>query len=323
MKRLRHALPFLGLLAMLSGCGLDPVQSNPDTQVVLQAFLTPGAPIDRVVLRRTIPPSEYYAWVPLDAYAISRADVVLTHPGGTTMLPERSPGVYGDPSIIAQAGARYSIAISFPAGHEFHGRTLSASTTVPLPIEMGYTLGQSLRNKGVTTLDTLTFPQGLAYPDSFAGAGEMDLQPFSLSWNRVANCAGYLVGTTARDTVGTGFLRRTDYKNWLDGDFKNPSVRQFRKTSGFFVLPDSLRIDVFWVLFAYQGSTDVLVLAADANYFDYFRTAMNGPGGQSGNDADTGVLSHVKGGLGVFGSYTADTVRTYIKPEWLPSAHVR
>ena len=101
----------------------------------------------------------------------------------------------------------------------------------------------------------------------------------------------------------------------------DPSVRQYHKKMGYVVMPDSLQADIYWLLFMFGGAYDVAVIAADTAYYDYFASVASGPAGQSGADADFGIVSNVKGGTGVFASYAADTVRAFITPEWLPSEH--
>ncbi len=123
----------------------------------------------------------------------------------------------------------------------------------------------------------------------------------------------------AQDTAGVGILRWSTYESWLDGDFRSPNQRQMLQKSGILTLPDFVTADIFWALFNYQGWQDVVLIAADRAYFDYFRTVVTGAGG-TGADADQGVALNVRGGLGVFGAYSSDTLHVYINPrEYLPS----
>jgi len=311
-----------GILELQAGCILDPigVRRAPNPQVILQAFLTPDAPADSVVLRTTIPSEEYYVWIDLAAYAISGANVVITNRGQAYMLAERRPGTYGNSSLIARSGERYDIEVTFPPGHRFEGKRITAHTTVPERIHVSYSLAPSQVVKGVKSLNDLVFPKQLADPDKFGITSEDT--PFSLSWNKSAYAEGCIVGTSAVDTSGTGLLRTRSFNEWKDGNMADPSVRQYHKKMGYVVMPDSLQADIYWLLFMFGGAYDVAVIAADTAYYDYFASVASGPAGQSGSDADFGIVSNVKGGTGVFGSYAADTVRAFIKDDdWLPSEH--
>jgi hypothetical protein len=67
---------------------------------------------------------------------------------------------------------------------------------------------------------------------------------------------------------------------------------------------DTLRSDYWWWGVRFTGDYRITLQAADTNYFDYYSTAFNG---QSGADGDAGPIFHTEGGLGVFGSYSADS----------------
>lgn len=330
MRNLRLLLLPAGLLA---GCILDPIGAirKPNPQIILQAFLTPDAPVDSVVLRTTVPADEYYTWMDLSPYAISNANVVIANGGQSYTLTERAPGTgtYAHPTLTARSGQVYSIEVTFPPGHGFAGRRLTASTTVPNSVHATATLNPSQTAKGVTSLNELVFPKQLADPGRFGITSSTT--PFRLAWND-AGAGGYLVGALSLDTSAVGLLRYRMWDDYVgnpdstqddgDWDFKSPSQRQFLHKSGYIGFPDSLSADVYWLLFYYRGAYDVAVIAADEGYYDYFASVANGPAGQSGSDADFGIVSNVKGGTGVFGSYSADTVHAFITPEWLPSDHL-
>ncbi len=322
MKSIR-LFGFVILIALgVSACDiLEPVKQErkPDVEVVLSAFLTPGAPVS-VTLRRTIPLEQYYPFRDLTPFAIHDAQVVVSVDGTDYQLveadPSGHPGVYVDSSLIANSLATYSVDITFPPAHEFSDRHITGSTTVPGPAAMTATLNPSQVAKG-GTFDNLIFPKQLADPSRFGTTSA--LTPFTVEWQPVDEAAGYMVGIMAHDTSGTGILRWNMYESWLDGDFRSPNQRQFLQKSGLLTLPDSVRADIFWALFNLQGWQDVVLIAADRAYFDYFRTVVNGAG-SSGADADQGVALNVHGGLGVFGAYSSDTLQVYINPrEYLPS----
>ena len=75
---------------------------------------------------------------------------------------------------------------------------------------------------------------------------------------------------------------------------------------------DTLRSDFWWFGVRFTGDYRITLQAADSNYFDYYTTAFNG---QSGADGDNGPIFHTQGGLGVFGSYSAEDFTVFTRRE--------
>jgi len=78
----------------------------------------------------------------------------------------------------------------------------------------------------------------------------------------------------------------------------------------YWIPADSLRSDFWWFGVRFTGDYRITLQAADTNYFDYYTTAFNG---QSGADGDGGPIFHVDGGLGVFGSYSAESFTLFAR----------
>lgn len=100
-------------------------------------------------------------------------------------------------------------------------------------------------------------------------------------------------------------------KDWSEGK-KWRERRQslvMNRVVSYWVPADTLRGDYWWAGLRFEGEYQVVLHAADRNYFDYFTTAFNG---NSGDDGDKGPLFHVQDGLGVFGSYTQDSFRVRV-----------
>lgn len=100
-------------------------------------------------------------------------------------------------------------------------------------------------------------------------------------------------------------------KEWSEG--KKWRERRQRldmsRLVSYWIPADTLRGDYWWAGLRFEGEYQVVLQAADQNYFDYFITAFNG---MSGDDGDAGPLFHVEGGLGLFGSYTQDAFRVQV-----------
>lgn len=80
----------------------------------------------------------------------------------------------------------------------------------------------------------------------------------------------------------------------------------------YWIPADSLRGDFWWWGVRFTGDYRITLQAADTNYFDYYTTAFNG---QSGADGDAGPIFHTEGGLGVFGSYAAESFTVFARRE--------
>ena len=113
------------------------------------------------------------------------------------------------------------------------------------------------------------------------------------------------------------WLRDRDQEDWDEIDLKEKwsEGKKWRermddlywgRVVDYWVPADTLRADYWWLGVRFEGEYRVTVQAADRNYVDYYTTSFNG---QSGADGDRGPLFHVDGGMGVFGSYAADSFR--------------
>ncbi|HPU84577.1 MAG TPA: DUF4249 family protein [Candidatus Latescibacteria bacterium] len=222
-KATLHRFPVACVVALaVAGCGLDPVSPAPREQLIIQGFLSPGAPVDNIRLTRTMDPATYYEGIAQTP--VSGAVVVLRHGVSADTLSERATGIYGKPSLIVQAGQTYSIAVT----HGVH--SLAAETTVPTPITVtAQTNGAPSRY--VPSADTLLFPKEYSYPDSFPDRAAISPKPFKVLWTPSVGIEGYQVAITARDTTGTGLLRVDDYNDWKAGDYRNARTRQRVVTS--------------------------------------------------------------------------------------------
>lgn len=100
-------------------------------------------------------------------------------------------------------------------------------------------------------------------------------------------------------------------KDWSEGKKwrERRQILDHSRVVNYWIPADTLRGDYWWLGLRFEGEYQVVLQAADQNYFDYFTTAFNG---LSGDDGDKGPLFHVEGGLGVFGSYTEDRFRVQV-----------
>lgn len=79
--------------------------------------------------------------------------------------------------------------------------------------------------------------------------------------------------------------------------------------------PDgSITIKFPWLGIAFYGDNLMVVNTIDDNLYDFVRTQTVQLGGSTLSPGEIqNVISHVKGGIGVFGAIASDTVQTYVK----------
>ena len=80
----------------------------------------------------------------------------------------------------------------------------------------------------------------------------------------------------------------------------------------YWIPADTLRSDFWWWGVRFTGDYRITLQSVDSNYFDYYTTLFNG---RSGADGDAGPIFHTEGGLGVFGSYSADSFTIFARRE--------
>ena len=295
---------------VLGGCGLDPVSPNPPEQLIIQALLQPGHPIDNIRLTRTMPPESYYAGIP--QALVSGATVVLYHESRTDTLAEIAPGIYGDPTIMARSGVTYRVEVTF---EDF---VLRAETTIPEKLEFTSVTAVS-GSQYIPSADTLIFPREYADPDQFPPQGNIPAKPVTIYWDSVPGATGYEFAAIAVDTTGPEFLRKDAYEDWLSGDYATAKSREWTRMTKYPAFPGYTEADVLWAAFNYRGDHEIVLRARDRNYNDFAQTVS---GTSSGNDYDTGTVMYVEGGIGLFGSFSSDTLRIHVIAEWLPSENL-
>jgi hypothetical protein len=130
------------------------------------------------------------------------------------------------------------------------------------------------------------------------------------------------VSLTGDDGRTARWLRDREAEDWLeieeDADSPGELWRDRRdelywgRVIDYWIPADTLRSDYWWWGVRFTGDYRITLHAADTNYFDYYTTAFNG---FSGADGDRGPIFHTEGGLGVFGSYSADSFTIFARRE--------
>jgi hypothetical protein len=123
--------------------------------------------------------------------------------------------------------------------------------------------------------------------------------------------AGYQVGVFSLDlesdfVIDPEFLEDEDFEEF-ERRFSSPPI-----------LPSETTIRLPWFAIVFQGRYMIAVFAVDRNWYDLARSAegFGGGGGFGGNLGDNfeRPIFNVNGGIGLFGSASADTVGFFIHP---------
>ncbi len=271
-------------------CGCDtPIQSNYTEQLVVDGFIYAGEPIDSIVLHRTTPFGDYYD--DLD-YAVDSATITITADGvAHTLLPTGLKGRYDLPisDLVVQGGKTYTLSITAPDRQTSGIHTVTATTTVPMPIHYS-AIVDSLRGQtfivDTNNLASLVFP---------VTAGPVD------NPNRE-----YLLSVQALDTALADSLSpstRGHMATEIPDIDSNLTIRYSNIATG----PE---IAITPRLFLWYGPNLITFYAIDTNWADYQRQVI----GRGGTDYQP-TLNHINGGIGVFGSAARDTVTIFIKPK--------
>lgn len=325
MPRRLTVLLVAALAAVASGCdGTTDDDFSP--QIVVSAFLGAGEPLPAIRLSQTLPLLDVYT---PEAAAVGGAQITLTllAPDGSDeraypYVPGRDPGVYvvqaGDVGVVA--GRTYRLDVVGPDGER-----LSATTTVPPDFdllagpedEVVYGVGQGPEVQ-ITRSSTperqaafVASTRALA-PDEFEAVvvdGETRYRRQNLPgrygpvpvYQRFFDCAeadGTLVcedDPTDGAVVGTSpVINEASYIDLGDG---------------------TLLVQVPFLAFGFYGPQEITLLSLDAAFQDFLQTqAIQGGGSTLSPGEIPNVTTNVEGGLGVFGSYSRETVTTTIVP---------
>lgn len=292
MRHFRLVLLFPLLLSTgLLGC--DTTATQPDTQVVVEAYLQAEAPLPDVRLSRTVSVEEAYA---PRTNAVQEADVRVDRLGPdssvveTTLYRERtsSPGHYtplNPPTVQPQA--TYQLQVE--TGDDTQ---VTATTTIPDSIEL-----VEVENEEATYQSqrqpafTIQRPQRQSERQNvytFTTTSLLDFQ------------------NTPDTTLAKNLT--SFYRDSYDAE--EDSIRSFRISSSGLLnegnfdpnQDGTITIRLPWISVAFYGPNEIAVNVLDDNFYDMLRSQQVQQGGFSPGEIPN-VIEHVDGGTGVFGSY--------------------
>ena len=300
--------PIALLLLLASGvAGCDTTTTEPESQVVVEAYLQGGAPMSSVRLTRSVGTDAAYV-VPDAAVRSATVEVRrLTEtgaPAATIPFEERTPGVYEPvpvPAPIIRPRTTYELSVTTPDGAE-----VTASTTVPDTISIVEAINRNVVYQGPDQPRfTITPPR--------SGRGQQ---------------AVLVLTTTSLIDFGRP---QSQLQQGLtpfyeeDYDPEEDSIETFRTTSSGVLNEANFSRDekgrittrLPWISVSFYGPNESAVHVIDDNLYDFIRSQQaqspGGPGGGLGPGEIPNVIEHVEGGTGVFASYVRDTREVFIQ----------
>ena len=307
MTALRLVFLSVALLSLgLLGC--DTTATQPEEQVVVEAYLQADAPLPPIRLTRTVSVDETYDPDSPDG-AVQNADVVVERLDSDDTVAESVPYTPHDsvPGLYTPAGATvvqpqvtYRLRVTTDEGDE-----ITSTTTVPGPVGV------------VKTENDTAVYQSEQQPAITVQSGQS---------NVVRDTQNVFTFTTTslldfQNTPDTT-LRKALTPFYADGfDPKEDSLESLRITSsgllneGNFERTDdgSITIALPWLAVAFFGPNEAAVNVVDKNYYDFLRSQSVQQGGFAPGEIPN-VIEHVEGGTGLFGSYAQATNRVFITP---------
>jgi hypothetical protein len=304
MQLLRHSSVFVLLLtAGLLGCDTTAVQ--PDSQVVVEAYLQADTTFDTVRLTRTVGATN--AFDPT-ARAVTEDEVEvveiqrLNGPDGgvdTTYsyVETGTAGVYepesppGSSPPVVEANTTYRLRVDL-----VEGPTVTATTTVPGALDL-----RAVRN---TTPEMTAEYQNPDQKPAFV----IDPPPSPSGRQNV-----YFFTVTSqlpKARLDSNFTPL--YGDGYDAD--EDSIESFRVNSSPLLnqanfpqnADGTVTVDLPWVGVAFFGPNEVSINVVDDNYYDFIRSESAQDSAPPGEFP--GIIEHVENGTGVFGSYASADV---------------
>jgi hypothetical protein len=313
-RRMRRALAAIGFALAAASCSPERgpgelFAPGGDNILVIDAMLVVGKPFPDVNLSRTLRPDQEFSW---DGAGITGATITIEGGGSSAVYTDFPlPGRYIAETVTGPdevfPGTTYRLTATLA-----DGRVLRAVTTTPARIDVrewvllndeGTAVQQQLKTFTEDGDTVYSQPENqLVYP---RGLLEARLAPTA--------AAAYQIGVQSLD-LGSTLLIDADFLDEEDLD----NFTRAGQSPPLDIAETNLRVP--WFALYYEGRYKLRVFAMDRNWYDLARTdPVLGGGGSGGFGGATGdsterPIFHVDGGIGLFGSMSADSVGFYINP---------
>jgi len=274
--------------------------------LVVDAILIVGKPLPRVLVTRALSPAEPYS---PDAAAERNASVQVQElPGGPVVeyLETAGAGVYvpsPTPSLTVRPNTTYALTVITDGGE-----LVRAQTTTPGGFAVDHwflldDLGQDVRRE---------FATFTARGDSVYGDNQVVYADGLLEARFVRpDVVAFQIGVFSLDP-DSDFVIEPEFFDPEDFD----AIDRQESSPALEALDGKLRLPWFTIFF--QGRYKIRILALDANASDWVRSNPQDDaglsfGGTLGDNFERPVF-HVEGGIGLFGSASADSIGFFVQP---------
>lgn len=296
---MRQAIGWMLLLAAASACGEGEYVLSREAyepQLVVQGFLQPGEPVERIWIWRNFPADTYlrrFDWVPDDTRATltdegSGREYALTFHGGESLRDNYFE--YTGDDLAIEHGGTYKLDVTAT----IEGRSLHTWATTTVPREGFRIAGVNHEQLPYRPLDEDGEPVN-----------------FAVKVERNPDTRLYLV--TVRPVEGVADSSNFVYDNPYtdedpedvqndlpDWDYAADWVQNVPRE------PGQSTIELFWFQFWFYGEYEITVYATDVNY-EHFLQTFDDVQEDDGNFHEP-EAQMAGDGLGVFGSVVVDRI---------------
>ncbi|MEQ9265028.1 MAG: DUF4249 family protein [Balneolaceae bacterium] len=295
----KSLIPFFIFVIAYLGCDIYP-QDEYEEFYVLESYIVANRNISQVRLSTTAPAFDFYSF---ENTAVSGATVELrlldvngSGTDSTFAYSMDTPGIY-TPNVPHSVlpSRTYQLFVTIPNGSAVD--EVSATAIVP---------GDFTVVAGVQ--DTLVYQS----------SEQLEVTLSASSYPGRQNV--YIFNTISENPIIENLTPL--YADFFDDD---DDLEDFAETSsgllneGNFTQNNDGTVTVRypWLAVAFFGDNRVVATTVDDNIYDYVRSADVQLGGSTLSPGEIqNVLSHVEGGIGLFGAMASDTIPTFIRPQF-------
>ncbi|MCR9133891.1 MAG: DUF4249 domain-containing protein [bacterium] len=291
-----YLLTIIALFTALSACEVYE-QDSYEEYYVVESYLVANRQLPQVRVSTTAPVNDFYAFT-RSAIADAQVQIRLLDPSGSSIeevftYTSDSAGIYQPMDTHDVLPTRsYQLYVTIPTT----SAEITATTVVPDTFKVISTVLDTLVYQSTEQLEITvsesTYPgrQNIFIFNTIA----LDPDPAMLTPIYADFLEDEIVTLDELTNTESGLLNAANF-----------TVNQ----------DQSITIRYPWIAVAFYGDNKLIATTVDDNVYDFVRSESVQLGGSTLSPGEIqNVITHVEGGLGIFGSLASDTIQTYIKP---------
>lgn len=294
----RSLLPFFIIVITFLGCDIYP-QDEYEEFYVLESYIVANRDLAQVRLSTTAPAFDFYSFEN-NTVANANVELRLLNQNGsgvdsTINYSMIRPGIYTpDASHSVLPSRTYHLLVTIPNGGVTD--TVSATAIVPGAFTTVAGIQDTLIYQSSEQLEVTLSESSYPGRQNVYVFNTISLEPDPE--NLTPLYADFFEDDTdLEDFIETssGLLNEGNFTENNDG---------------------TVTVRYPWLAVAFFGENRVVATTVDDNIYDYVRSANVQLGGSTLSPGEIqNVLTHVEGGIGLFGAMASDTIDTFIKPQ--------